>query len=98
MNCCPFVEAISIVLFDGNVKSRNPERLFSAYINYSALLIALVKVFLFFTVFEFFCLVSVVIFFKILRYRAFSSLFIFASLAGAEPDCKGNYRKFHQPN
>ena len=42
-------------------KERNPERLFPAYINYSALLIALVKVFLFFTVLEFYCLVSVVI-------------------------------------
>jgi hypothetical protein len=26
------------------------------------------------------------------------SLFIFASLAGAEPKSERNYRKFHQPN
>jgi hypothetical protein len=56
---------VSIILFDRNVKSRNPERLFSAYINYSALLITLVKVFLFFTVFEFFCLVSIVVKYEI---------------------------------
>ena len=52
MNCCPLVEAFSVILFDGNVKCRFPSCTFFSYPNYSAIITSLIKDIAFFTVFS----------------------------------------------